>query len=87
MEITIGASEFKATCLELFDRVASGELERVVITKRGRTVGVLHPPKPAPAPEAAFGCMRGSVIVQPDYDLTDPTELDDFDADLGALHR
>ena len=87
MDTQISASSFKATCLEIFDRVASGELEQVTITKRGRVVGVLQPPpKPASAADL-FGCMRGSVTVAPEVDLAAPLDLDPFDAERGLLHR
>ncbi|MBV8457099.1 MAG: type II toxin-antitoxin system prevent-host-death family antitoxin, partial [Acetobacteraceae bacterium] len=33
----------KAKCLEVLDRVAAGSVDRVVITKRGKPVGVLTP--------------------------------------------
>ena len=49
-ELTIAASTFKATCLELLDRLASHDLERITVTKRGRPVAVLTPP---PATDAA----------------------------------
>jgi prevent-host-death family protein len=39
---TMSASEFKATCLEVLDRVARTG-ERVTITKRGRAVAQLVP--------------------------------------------
>jgi antitoxin (DNA-binding transcriptional repressor) of toxin-antitoxin stability system len=32
---TMRASEFKAKCLDILDRIRSKELERVVVTKRG----------------------------------------------------
>ena len=83
----ISASDFKATCLDLLDRVAAGELEEIVVTKRGRPVGVLHPPKPSAVPADLFGCMRGSVTVPPSIDLTAPLDLDPFDAEGGTLHR
>ncbi len=83
----ISASEFKATCLELLDRVAAGELERVVITKRGRVVGMLQPPERPAAPESVFGCMRGSVVIPAELDLTEPVADEAFDAERGLLHR
>ena len=86
MDTTVSASEFKAKCLDIFDRVAAGELDRVVITKRGRVVGVLVPPEQM-TPASIFGCMRGSVVVPSDCDLTAPTGLDGFDAESGRLHR
>lgn len=86
MDTIVSASEFKAKCLDMFDRVAAGELDRVVITKRGRVVGVLVPPEQA-EPENVFGCMRGSVVIPADCDLTAPTGVDMFDAEGGLLHR
>lgn len=86
--IDISASEFKAKCLDIFDRVAAGELDRVVITKRGRPVGVLYPPeKSAPEPESVFGCMRGSVVIPPDWDPSEPSCTEQFDAERGVLDR
>ncbi len=83
---TISATEFKATCLELFDQVADGTLEGVTITKRGRVVGVLRPPEPAVSPDSVFGHMRGTVILPADFDLTAPIAAE-FDAADGLLHR
>ena len=39
----VSASEFKAKCLDILDRIRSRELERDVITKRGMTVALLLP--------------------------------------------
>ena len=81
-----GASEFKAKCLNILDRLDKHELDRVVITKRGRTVGVLLPPQTA-AVQDLYGCMRGSVIIADDIDLTEPVLDEPFDAEQGILHR
>jgi hypothetical protein len=35
---TISATDFKATCLQVLDRVQSGEWTRVEVTKRGRRI-------------------------------------------------
>ncbi len=51
----VPATEFKAKCLELMDRVAEGR-ETYVITKRGKPVAKLVPPDP-PRKKSAFGCM------------------------------
>jgi prevent-host-death family protein len=85
---TITAAEFKAKCLNILDRLASHELERVVVTKRGRTVAVLTPPQDeAKAVADLYGCMRGSVIIPEGYDLTEPVLDEPFDAEEGILHR
>ena len=87
MDQTIRASEFKAKCLEVLDRVASGALERVVITKRGRPVGVLTPPGPSPqALSGLHGSMRGSVTIPSGVDLTEPM-AEPLDAEAGILRR
>ena len=83
---TINASEFKAKCLDILDRLAEHELERVVITKRGRIVAVLTPPDDdATAIRALHGFMRGSVTIPPGVDLTEPVADEAFRAADGEL--
>ena len=70
---TITATEFKATCLDLLDQVASGQITTLTVTKRGKPVAVVTAPRPAAAEiEALFGMMEGSVIAPPDFDFTAP---------------
>jgi prevent-host-death family protein len=84
---TISASEFKARCLELLDRLADRTLERVTITRRGRVVGVLLPPESHADPvRRVHGFMRGSVTIPPGIDLTEPASLDLFTAEEGTFH-
>ena len=84
---TISASDFKARCLEIFDRLASRTLTRVTITKRRKVVGVLLPPDHAPdAVKQLHGFMRGSVIVPEGLDLTAPIADQPFSAEDGVLH-
>lgn len=83
---TITASEFKAKCLNILDRLACHELERVIITKRGRTVGVLLPPQTL-AIQDLFGSMRGSVTIPEGFDLTAPVLDEPLDAEEGIWHR
>jgi len=52
---TVPATEFKAKCLELMDRVAEGR-DTYVITKRGKPVAKLVPADP-PETDSIFGCM------------------------------
>ena len=85
---TVNASTFKARCLEILDKLANHTLERVTITKRGRVVGVLLPPdEDVPDLQHLHGFMRGSVVIPPGTDLTEPVFDDEFDADKGILHR
>ena len=87
MSEVMSATEFKARCLELLDQVAAGSVDRVVITKRGRPVGVLVPPGPAAEDIAAlYGCLREFTIIDPGVDLTEPVS-EPFDAEAGLLHR
>lgn len=85
---TISASEFKAKCLDILDQVADREVESVTITKRGRTVGVLVPPRtPAIPVEDLYGFMEGTVFVPDDVDLTEPVLDEPLGAASGKLHR
>lgn len=56
--ITLSASDFKATCLDLMDRARDGAIEAITITKRGRphvTIRFSNPAEPTLNP---FGCMK-----------------------------
>ena len=57
---TVAAAEFKATCLELMDRVRETGIEYVV-TKHGKPVAKLVP-YVAPKPRKVFGSMKGTVL-------------------------
>lgn len=74
--VFITATEFKAKCLDLLDRVFAGEVKQVHITKRGKDVAMLVPPKQEAEgpwdPSSMWGCMKGSLIIDPSIDLTKP---------------
>ena len=59
---TVSASEFKATCLELMDRVAR-ERTAIVVTKHGVPVAQLVPADDGGAPPDAFGLLAGTVLL------------------------
>lgn len=85
---TMTATEFKAKCLEIFDKLKAGEIEKLTITKRGEPVAVLTAPA---SHEVAVrninGFMRGSVIGPEDVDLTSPILDEEFLAERGILHQ
>ena len=84
---TISATEFKATCLQVLDRVQSGEWPRVEVTKRGRVVAVLStPPTAQDRARALHGALRGRVAIPEGFDLTAPTVHETFGAKADALH-
>jgi prevent-host-death family protein len=84
----VSASEFKAKCLDILDRVGRHELEQVVITKRGVAVAVLIPPPVvAIEVERLHGFLQGSVTVPAEVDLTAAVADDAFSADEGEIHR
>jgi prevent-host-death family protein len=60
----IPATEFKAKCLELMDRVAERH-ETFVITKRGTPVAKLMPVDRKPR-GTLFGCLRNEVTISGD---------------------
>ncbi len=85
---TISATEFKARCLDILDRINRRELERVVVTKRGRVVAVLIPPEDEAAQvRQLHGFMRGTVVIPAATDLTEPTIDEPLLAEQGKLHR
>lgn len=88
MTETLTATEFKAKCLDILDRLGTGEIQRVAVTKRGRVVAILTPP-PVAADEVRklHGFMRGSVMIPPGTDLTRPVLAEPTDAEQGILHR
>ena len=84
---TVNATEFKAKCLEILDRLGAREVDQVIVTKRGQPVAVLTPPPSGDqAVRDIHGFMRGSVVVAPDFDLTEPVSTEAFIADSGELH-
>ena len=84
---TYTATDFKAKCLDIFDRLAARKLTRVTITKRGKIVAVLSPPDASDAAvRDLHGFMRGSVIMPEGFDLTAPILDEPIAADNGALH-
>ena len=86
--LTIGATEFKATCLDLLDRVQSGEIDELAITKRGNVVAVLRRPNVTrQQAESLFGCMRGTVTWDAGLDLTAPVFDGEINAESGRLHE
>ena len=86
---TVNATEFKAKCLDILDRVGSPDWESVAITKRGRVVAVLAPPAPdEPLTVAALhGALRGTVVIAPGADLTAPAADEPFAAEACLLHQ
>ena len=85
---TMTATEFKAKCLEILDKLKAGEIEALTITKRGEPVAVLRAPESREdAVRNINGFMRGSVIGPEDVDLTSPILDEDFLAEQGILHQ
>ena len=80
----LSATDFKATCLEVLDRLAAHDLERVTVTKRGRPVAVLSPSEPVKAVtfDEFFGSMRGTIIGLEGVDLTQPILEDIPEAEM-----
>ncbi len=76
----ISATEFKAKCLKLMDRVARTH-EAVIVTKRGKPVAKLVPIEPEEGRQPRyFGCMAGTARVT--GDLMTPVEAGDWEAAL-----
>lgn len=85
-ELTVSASVFKARCLELFKVLEARKLTRVTVTRRGKPVAELVPPRTA-GPRPLWGCMKGTGHIPDGVDLTEPAVDEPLDAELGILHR
>lgn len=68
----VGATEFKARCLELIRAVHDRRLNALIITKRGKPVARVLPP--AEEARAFYGCLRGQAKIH--GDLTAPVDAD-----------
>lgn len=77
----MSVTEFKAKCLGVITRLERHDLSGVTLTRRGKPVTELSPPKQTHDPATSlFGCMRGTVIVASGVDLTAPiAELEDWE--------
>jgi prevent-host-death family protein len=85
---TISASEFKAKCLDILNRLGTRKLSRVTITKHGRPVAVLTPPEEATETiRQIYGFMEGSVSGLENFDLTAPILDEPFLAEDGEFHQ
>lgn len=60
-ELTLSASEFKAHCLEIMDRLNTGLLFKVTVTKRGTPVAEMKAAPTSPA-TSGYGSMKGTVV-------------------------
>lgn len=69
-EVVITATEFKAKCLELLDRVQSGEIRRLRVTKRGKWVAAVVPDSSVRS--TFFGWQKGSFDLPDDLDIDGP---------------
>lgn len=69
----LSVTDFKAHCLELFDRLSKGSLDCIEVTRRGKVVAIVKPPTaPQEEAQAVHGCMKGMALVAPGVDLTQP---------------
>jgi prevent-host-death family protein len=80
MNQKITATEFKARCLELMDRV-SERGETYFITKRGRQVAKLAPIDVPKRSAGVLGCLRGHLEIAGEI-VTSPAAEQDWHATL-----
>ena len=75
MAKSLGAAEFKATCLRVIKQLGK-DGEPVTITNRGRPVAVLSPAPASGTRSSIIGAMRGSVLGYdgPFSPATDPSD-------------
>ena len=78
MPKTIGATEFKASCLRIINEMNRDRVP-VIVTKRGKPVAVLSPIEEPAKPRSILGAMRGSVL-RYDDPFSPAADPDDWDA-------
>ncbi|MGI9170347.1 MAG: type II toxin-antitoxin system Phd/YefM family antitoxin [Caulobacteraceae bacterium] len=85
---TFTATEFKAKCLDILDRLAAHTLTRVAVTKRGKVVAILTPPEISEAAARQLhGFMEGTVIAPKGFDYTAPVLDEPLSAERGDIQR
>ena len=85
---TFTATEFKAKCLDILDRLAAHKLTRVAVTKRGRVVAILTPPEVSEeVARGLHGFMEGTVKAPEGFDYTAPVLDEPLSADRGDIHQ
>ena len=83
--LTITATEFKAKCLALFDELEGRKIARVVVTRRGKPVAEMTPPRDRIP--SLWGAHPGSARYAPGVDPTAPALDDDWEAEMGLSDR
>ncbi len=76
----VSVSEFKATCLRLFDEVRRSR-EPILVTRRGEPIALVSPPPVASVSDSWLGSMRDSADIS--GDIIEP-ELSPDDWERGA---
>jgi len=72
-ELTFTVTAFKAKCLNVFERIAAGEVARVTLTKRGVIVAEVRAASgDASGRVRIYGSMRGRATLPHGHDLTAP---------------
>jgi antitoxin (DNA-binding transcriptional repressor) of toxin-antitoxin stability system len=79
--LEIGTTEFRAKCYGLLRDVQARRYHKIIITRRGKPIAELTPGD-CEAPDI-YGCMKGSVIIPPGVDLTEPILEDIPEAESG----
>ncbi|MCW5941880.1 MAG: type II toxin-antitoxin system Phd/YefM family antitoxin [Fimbriimonadaceae bacterium] len=71
--IVLTATEFKAKCLQLLDRVKETG-EHIQITKRGVVVAEVAPPREARGESSGFGLAKGKIRIV--GDIMEPLDVE-----------
>ena len=78
---TVPVSKFKATCLALLEKVKRTG-RPILVTRRGKPLAEIVPPRMPPLAESWMGCMAGSVRIGGDI-VSPATDEKDWEA-LGS---
>lgn len=75
---TMAISKFKATCLAVLERVRKTK-KPVLITRFGKPVAEIVPPRPAPRADDWLGCMRAEARIAGDL-VSPAVDSDEWEA-------
>lgn len=69
--MNVSVAEAKAKFSELLKRTEAGE--EILVTRHGKVVAMLSPPREAPRKPPLFGALKGQIWISDDFD--EPLEV------------
>jgi antitoxin (DNA-binding transcriptional repressor) of toxin-antitoxin stability system len=82
----LSVTDFKARCLELFDRLTDGTVDCIKVTRRGKPVAIVTAAEETKASfQDVIDRMKGTVHVPSGVDIIGPAFDGEINAEKGIL--